>query len=154
MELPPLILPNTGNMGVPICLFAYGTSGLGVASAIASVIILLHFTIGVLLAKKSFSMKILITNINSRIPVRIGKKNYKAIVVGNPKSERQLNLEFLPKEYTFENGDIIYTTSIENIMPDGILVGQIKLRDNKNFEAKPLYDFSQLDYVTVVKFVK
>ena len=38
-ELPPLILPNTGNMGVPICLFAYGTSGLGVASAIASVII-------------------------------------------------------------------------------------------------------------------
>ena len=61
-ELPPLILPNTGNMGVPICLFAYGTEGLGVASAIASVIILLHFTIGVLLAKKSFSFKILIRN--------------------------------------------------------------------------------------------
>ena len=97
---------------------------------------------------------ILITNINSRIPVRIGKKNYKAIVVGNPKSERQLNLEFLPKEYTFEDGDIIYTTSIDNIVPDGILVGQIKLRDNKNIVAKPLYDFSQLDYLTVVKFGK
>ena len=62
-ELPPLILPNTGNMGVPICLFAYGTAGLGVASAIASVIILLHFTVGVLLAKKSFSMEILIKNV-------------------------------------------------------------------------------------------
>ena len=62
MELPPLILPNTGNMGIPICLFAYGTEGLGIASAIASVIILLHFTLGVLLAKKSFSLKILITN--------------------------------------------------------------------------------------------
>ena len=62
MELPPLILPNTGNMGVPICLFAYGTAGLGVASAIASVIILLHFTLGVLLAKKSFSFGILIKN--------------------------------------------------------------------------------------------
>ena len=61
-ELPPLILPNTGNMGIPICLFAYGTEGLGVASAIASVIILLHFTLGVLLAKKSFSIKILIAN--------------------------------------------------------------------------------------------
>ena len=61
-ELPPLILPNTGNMGIPICLFAYGTSGLGVASAIASVVILLHFTLGVLLAKKSFSFKILIKN--------------------------------------------------------------------------------------------
>ena len=61
-ELPPLILPNTGNMGIPICLFAYGTAGLGVASAIASVIILLHFTLGVLLAKKSFSFNILIKN--------------------------------------------------------------------------------------------
>ena len=62
-ELPPLILPNTGNMGVPICLFAYGTEGLGVASAIASVIILFHFTIRVLLAKKSFSLDILIKNV-------------------------------------------------------------------------------------------
>ncbi len=61
-ELPPLILPNTGNMGIPICLFAYGTAGLGVASAIASVIIFLHFTLGVLLAKKSFSFEILIKN--------------------------------------------------------------------------------------------
>ena len=61
-ELPPMFLPNTGNMGVPICLFAYGTAGLGVASAIASVIILLHFTLGVLLAKKSFSFEILIKN--------------------------------------------------------------------------------------------
>ncbi len=59
-ELPPLILPNTGNMGVPICLFSYGTQGLGVASAIASVIILFHFTLGVFLAKKSFSFDILI----------------------------------------------------------------------------------------------
>ena len=60
MELPPLILPNTGNMGVPICLFAYGTQGLGVASAVASVIILFHFTLGVFLAKKKFSFDILI----------------------------------------------------------------------------------------------
>ena len=93
---------------------------------------------------------ILITNLNSRIPVRIGKNNYKAIVVGNPKSEKQLNLEFLPKEFTFEDGDYIYTTSINNIMPEGILVGQIKLRNDDDFVAEPLYDFSQLDYLTVV----
>ena len=61
-ELPPLILPNTGNMGIPICLFAYGIDGLGIASAIASVIILFHFTIGVFLAKKSFSLNVVIKN--------------------------------------------------------------------------------------------
>ncbi len=60
MELPPLILPNTGNIGVPICLFAYGIQGLGIASAVASVIILFHFTLGVFLAKKKFSFDILI----------------------------------------------------------------------------------------------
>tara|TARA_B110001452_G_scaffold241389_1_gene223550 strand:+ start:144 stop:1043 length:900 start_codon:yes stop_codon:yes gene_type:complete len=62
-ELPPLILPNTGNMGIPICLFAYGTAGLGVASAIASVIILFHFTIGVFLAKKEFTFNIVFKNV-------------------------------------------------------------------------------------------
>jgi len=61
-ELPPLILPNTGNMGIPLCLFAYGTPGLGVASAIASVIILFHFTIGVFLANKKFSFDIVFKN--------------------------------------------------------------------------------------------
>ena len=60
MELPPLILPNTGNMGIPICLFAYGTQGLGIASAIASVIILFHFTLGIFLAKKRFSLDVVI----------------------------------------------------------------------------------------------
>ena len=40
-ELPPFIMPNTGNMGLPICLFAYGSQGLGVAAAISALIIYL-----------------------------------------------------------------------------------------------------------------
>ena len=35
-ELPPFVLPNTGNMGLPICLFAYGSQGLGVAASISA----------------------------------------------------------------------------------------------------------------------
>ena len=46
-ELPPLAMPNTGNMGLPICLFAYGSQGLGVSAAISALIILCHFTLGV-----------------------------------------------------------------------------------------------------------
>jgi len=60
MELPPFILPNTGNMGLPICLFAYGSQGLGVAGAISSLIILFHFTLGVFLASKKFNFGIII----------------------------------------------------------------------------------------------
>ena len=59
-ELPPFILPNTGNMGIPICLFAYGKLGMGVAAAISSLVVFLHFTLNVFLAKKEFDFIILL----------------------------------------------------------------------------------------------
>ena len=58
--LPPLILPNSGNMGLPICLFAYGKTGLAIGAAITSVIIVLHFSLNILLASRKFSYKPLI----------------------------------------------------------------------------------------------
>ena len=59
-ELPPFFLPNTGNMGIPICLFAYGSLGMGVAAAISSLVVLLHFTVNIFLASKSFDIKIIL----------------------------------------------------------------------------------------------
>tara|TARA_Y100000768_G_C23965165_1_gene677473 strand:+ start:910 stop:1812 length:903 start_codon:yes stop_codon:yes gene_type:complete len=59
-ELPPFIMPNTGNMGLPICLFAYGSQGLGVSAAISALIILCHFTLGVFLAARKFSIDVII----------------------------------------------------------------------------------------------
>ena len=61
-ELPPLIFPNTGNMGLPICLFAYGSQGLGVSASITSLIILMHFTVGVFLADRKFNLNVIIKN--------------------------------------------------------------------------------------------
>ena len=55
--LPPLILPNTGNMGMPLCLFAYGKIGLAIATAITAMILVFHFSINILLASKKFSIK-------------------------------------------------------------------------------------------------
>ena len=54
--LPPIILPNTGNMGMPLCLFAFGTQGLAIATAITSTILILHFSVGILLASRKFSI--------------------------------------------------------------------------------------------------
>tara|TARA_X000000950_G_C13756154_1_gene594823 strand:- start:42 stop:941 length:900 start_codon:yes stop_codon:yes gene_type:complete len=58
-ELPPFILPNTGNMGLPLCLFAYGNQGFGIAATISSLVILFHFTIGVFLADKKINFQLL-----------------------------------------------------------------------------------------------
>ena len=54
--LPPIILPNTGNMGMPLCLFAYGTEGLSIATAITSIILVLHFSLNILLSSRKFSI--------------------------------------------------------------------------------------------------
>ena len=61
-ELPPFIMPNTGNMGLPICLFAYGSQGLGVAAAISALIILCHFTVGIFLADRKFNINVILKN--------------------------------------------------------------------------------------------
>ena len=58
--LPPLILPNTGNIGMPLCLFAYGKMGIAIATAITAMILVFHFSIGILLASRKFSIKPLI----------------------------------------------------------------------------------------------
>ena len=56
-ELPTFFLPNTGNMGIPICLFAYGEMGMGIAAAISSLVVLLHFTLNIFLAKRAFDFQ-------------------------------------------------------------------------------------------------
>ena len=59
--LPPLFLPNTGNMGMPLCLFAYGKMGLAIATAATAMILVFHFTVNILLASKKISIKPLLT---------------------------------------------------------------------------------------------
>ena len=59
-ELPTFFLPNTGNMGIPICLFAYGELGMGIAAAISSLVVLLHFTLNIFLAKRDFDFQTII----------------------------------------------------------------------------------------------
>ena len=58
-ELPPFLMPNTGNLGLPICLFAYGQVGFGVAGVISALIMLCHFTIGVFLADRKFNFDVI-----------------------------------------------------------------------------------------------
>jgi predicted permease len=53
--LPALIFPNTGNMGLPLALFAFGNEGLAFAVVFFAISITAQFTIGMSLASGSFS---------------------------------------------------------------------------------------------------
>ena len=99
------------------------------------------------------SKAILLTNIRSRIPVNVGEKSHRAILVGNPNIEGGISLEFLPKNVKFKNGDKIFTSSIDQIVPAGILVGSVKNIKDK-FIVELAFQNSQLDYVTIMSLKK
>lgn len=45
--LAPIIFGNTGNMGLPLALFAFGNAGLGYAVVVFAVMAILSFTVGI-----------------------------------------------------------------------------------------------------------
>lgn len=51
--LPPLVFPNNGNMGLPLCLFAYGQTGLALALGSFMVMMIATFTVGLLIVTTS-----------------------------------------------------------------------------------------------------
>ena len=54
--LPALVFGNAGNMGLPLCLFAFGDLGLALAIAYFAVAVGLQFTVGVWIAAGAVSL--------------------------------------------------------------------------------------------------
>jgi predicted permease len=44
--LPVILFPNVGNMGLPLCLFAFGKAGLSLAIVVFAVYTIIQFTVG------------------------------------------------------------------------------------------------------------
>lgn len=60
--LPALIFPNTGNMGLPLCLLAFGENGLALAIGFFTVCAVGQFTVGTAIASGSASLRNLARN--------------------------------------------------------------------------------------------
>ena len=81
---------------------------------------------------------------------------YQAILVGNSTKKNQLKLEFLPKNYQFQNGDMIYTSEIDGILKRGIIIGSLLIdsqEDKKgqdNYSIELNYGEKQIDYVSIL----
>lgn len=94
----------------------------------------------------NYSRVLLITDINSKIPVRIGEKNIKGIVSGSNKEELQLS--YLKDNYTINDQDLVYTSGDGGYFNPGIPLGFIK-EDNNKFYVIPTNDLQKLQYVQV-----
>lgn len=58
--LPPVVFGNTGNLGLPLCLFAFGSEGLGLAIAVYLVYSVTQFVFGPLVQGRESAWKTLI----------------------------------------------------------------------------------------------
>ena len=95
-----------------------------------------------------FSSRILlITDLNSKIPVLIEPEGYHAILSGD--GSEQPVLEFLPENNTVETGNKVYTSGKEGIFSPGIPIGKVIEEDN-NLVVSLFSDFSQITFVNVV----
>ena len=60
--LPPLMFANIGNMGLPVCLFAYGKEGLALAIVVFAVVMAGQFTVAVFFYSGTFSIRSVFNN--------------------------------------------------------------------------------------------
>jgi predicted permease len=58
--LPSLVFGNTGNIGLPLCLFAFGEEGLALAIVFFTVFLVIQFTFGIWVSAGHSSIRILL----------------------------------------------------------------------------------------------
>ena len=93
------------------------------------------------------SRVLLISDLNSKIPVLIEPRGYQAIMSGTGDDFAQL--DFLPKNHQLEVGNMVYTSGTGGIFFEGIPIGQVELIEEK-FHVKFFSDLSQLYLVNVI----
>ena len=96
----------------------------------------------------STSRALMISDLNSKIPVSIEPGNIQSILSGT--GRRNGKIEYVESEIIIDDGSIVYTSGSGNIFKSGIPIGKIK--DNK--EVNFFSDFSQLKFVKILSFKK
>tara|TARA_B100000686_G_scaffold62916_1_gene67518 strand:+ start:263 stop:1111 length:849 start_codon:yes stop_codon:yes gene_type:complete len=96
---------------------------------------------------------LLLSDLNSKIPVSIEPGGLQGIVSGTGESDGVL--QYLKERYKIENNSIVYTSGSGGLFKAGIPIGKINQGDIAN-EKKVIFfsDFSQLSFVKVVSFSK
>ena len=93
------------------------------------------------------SRVLLISDLNSKIPVLIEPKGYQAIMSGTGNDFAQL--DFLPKNHQLEVGNLVYTSGRGGIFFPGIPIGRIELIEKK-LRVKFFTDLNQLYLINVI----
>ncbi len=100
---------------------------------------------------KRYAKVILITDINSKIPVIIERTRTRGILSGNNTDRPQLI--FTRSNADIEIGDVIVTSGVGGMFPAGLPIGLVnKVNNDGSVEVEPIADISRLEYVRIIDY--
>ncbi len=91
---------------------------------------------------------LLITDLNSRVPVVSEKRRVRAILSGD--NSPAPKLAFPPPNARLNLGDRIVTSGHGGVFPAGLPIGRISSIEDGVIRVKPFADFDQLEYVRII----
>ena len=98
----------------------------------------------------STSRALMISDLNSKIPVSIEPGNIQSILSGTGK--RNGKIEYVESEILIDDGSIVYTSGSGSIFKSGIPIGIFNKNENTSEEVKFFSKLTQLTFVKLVSF--
>lgn len=93
---------------------------------------------------------LLITDINSRVPILIESSRDRAILSGD--NSGMPRLTFLPANASIKAGDRVVTSGHGGVFPPGLQIGQVVPSGDGVMRVKPNVSFDQLEFVRLIDF--
>ena len=98
----------------------------------------------------STSRALLLSDLNSKIPVSIEPGNVQSILSGSGKKNGYI--QYFKENLKVKEDDIVYTSGSGGIFKSGIPIGKIKKSNNNDYEIVFFSDLSQLNFIKLVSF--
>jgi len=92
------------------------------------------------------SRVLLISDLNSKIPVIIEPSANQAILSG--RGNNRPTLDYLPKKHKIQDGDKVYTSGKEGIFSPGLPIGEVRIVDEIN-EVLLFSDLNQITFINI-----
>jgi rod shape-determining protein MreC len=93
---------------------------------------------------------LLITDINSRIPVVVGPRRDRAVLAGDNSLEG--SLLYLASDTTVRVGDRVTTSGQGGVLPAGLSVGVVSAIDDKGVRVRSMVDWAHLEFLRIVDY--
>lgn len=98
----------------------------------------------------AYAKIILLTDINSKIPVMLEKTRVRGILSGDNTTVPKLI--FVPLDAEVNAGDRIVTSGVSGVFPAGLPVGQVVSVSKNEIKVKPFASLEKLEYIKIVKY--